>query len=218
MRTRPATAATRKASGPGKPQQGGRICDRADVGRNDVGNDQHAVRPQLLPPQAEQRGQFVALHILNERIGDQQVDGPRSKLRGTRRVNHLGVGNAGNTLRQLLANPLGCLAQQEPTAMGGNVGRVQRLAAAVVQDGSMRRRNVTDDVTPHGAGMQQLVPVVDIDGVLAVPELDPAFHFVGSLLLRWNCSRIFAHGSGRSCRGVKMSMSAAGFPSGWRGR
>ena len=64
------------------------------------------------------------------------------------RIQDLDIRDRRHTLRQPLAQPVGRLAQHEPPAMGGNVGGVERLAAAVVEHDRVRRRDVADQSRP----------------------------------------------------------------------
>ncbi len=126
-----------EAAAPGEGEQLRGVGQRADIGRDDVGEDQRAAGLQPVAPGLQQRLQFVAREVLEQGIGDDEVERGRRQGLDLLRRDHDDIVLPAELRAQLVTDIRRRLAEIEPAAGSGDAGGIESLAAAMVEDGGL---------------------------------------------------------------------------------
>ena len=147
MRARPTNRRSQEAALPGEGEERAGVRDRADLGRDHVGEHEPTVGLQLRPPERQSTRSSSSERYCRSELATTRSSEPsgRSDLSGARTV----IRSFREALLQPLAHQRRGVAEVEPGAAGRDpVGR-QRLAAAVVEheprQGRGRGRDVVGD-------------------------------------------------------------------------
>jgi len=167
-----------KAAAPAEPQQGRGVVQRAGLRRRNVGEQEPPVRLQLGAPKIEQLGKFVWREILNQRIGDDEIE--RGLVHGFERavLHNPDARFPPEARAQFFPHMRRGVVEQQRSAILSQPGGGQRLAAAVIQHERVGRRDMRAKVARDGFVMQLLVAVAGVNRRVAVPEIEPAIRAV----------------------------------------